>query len=92
MHIYTLYWDDSNIEHIARHRVSPQEVEEAFSSKQKCFLKARKGRYLLYAQTLAGRLLIIVFDYPTQHKATYVVTARDMDASEWKFFRKKAGL
>lgn len=56
-----LEWDDQNIEHIARHRVTSQEVEDV------CFgfhisQKAGERKYVLSGQSSAGRYLNIVVE------------------------------
>ena len=61
MIIASLEWDDENVEHIARHKVSPEEVEDV------CFglhLKERqtRQRYVLSGQTSAGRYVNVVVE------------------------------
>lgn len=61
MIINELQWDDENIEHIARHNVSPQEVEDV------CFgfhisRKERGQRYILSGQTSGGRYINVVVE------------------------------
>jgi hypothetical protein len=57
-------WDDDNVEHIARHRVEPEEVEEIVY--EDCYpswiMRGRRRvghetRWRLYGQTCAGRYL-----------------------------------
>lgn len=61
MFIGELEWDDENIEHIARHNVSPNEVEDV------CFgihlsIKESGQRYILSGQTETGRYLNVVIE------------------------------
>ncbi len=61
MKIDSLYWDDENIEHIARHNVNPQEVEDV------CFRtyiieKESDQRYILSGQSANGRYLNVVIE------------------------------
>ena len=61
MIISDLQWDDENVEHIARHSVNPQEVEDI------CFgshisNKESNQRYVLSGQTMAGRYLNVVIE------------------------------
>jgi uncharacterized DUF497 family protein len=61
MKILELEWDDRNEEHIARHRVSQEEVEEV------CFgfhgIRRERGRrYVLSGQTDSGRYLNVVVE------------------------------
>jgi uncharacterized protein len=54
-------WDDSNVEHIARHNYIPEEVEELFSERHE-IRRAANGRYLAYGQTCSGRMTTVVFE------------------------------
>ena len=59
--INELEWDDENVEHIARHNVSPKEVEDV------CFglyLSEREGnnRYILSGKTEDGRYVNVVVE------------------------------
>jgi len=61
MNIGGLYWDDENVEHIARHNVNPEEVEDV------CFgihISRREGseRYVLSGQSAGGRYLNVVVE------------------------------
>ncbi|MBI2872567.1 MAG: hypothetical protein HYY00_05175 [Chloroflexi bacterium] len=61
MRIGELQWDDDNVEHIARHNVTPAEVEEV------CFgvhiaAKEEGGRYVLSGQSTGGRYLNVVVE------------------------------
>ncbi len=87
MRIQDFEWDDENVEHIARHDVNPEEVEEA------CYLKpyvlrGRQGRYLVYSQTEEGRYLLVVGHYLGQGMFR-VITARDMTESERRLYKNK---
>ena len=61
MIIEGLEWDDVNVEHIARHHVNPEEVEDV------CFglhisENAGNQRYVLSGQTAVGRYLNVVVE------------------------------
>ena len=87
MEIKSCQWDDWNVDHIARHGVEPEEVEQVF--RHRPFIqKGKRGRYLAYGQTDAGRYLTVVFEYLGQNRAD-IVTARDMVRKERKRFRKR---
>ena len=80
-------WDDDNVLHIERHKFSPDEVEEVFAGA----CKVRRGRQSLYialGETLDGRLAFVVFRRMSGGLIR-VVTARDMDDSERRLFRRK---
>ena len=90
MKIYEFIWDSDRIEHIARHNVTPDEVEEV------CFgvslvLKAKsEGEnpiYYVLGQTDAGRYLFcVVIQFPDGKG--YPVTARPMTDNERKRYQK----
>lgn len=65
-----LVWDEWNVDHIAKHRVTPVQVEIALKDKQKKVLK-----------TYQQRLLTVVLA-PESKQQYYVVTARDMSKKE----------
>lgn len=78
-------WDETNTEHIFRHRVEPVEVEEAFASPH-LLLRAREGRKILLGRTEAGRYLTIAF--VVRDGVARVITARDMSEAERRRFRR----
>ncbi len=68
-------------ENLAKHGVSPEEVEQCFSSgKTRYFRKVRRGVYQIITQTAAGRYLEVVFEDAPQER--YVFHA--MDAKPWQ--------
>ena len=84
MKIRELIWPDTRVDHIARHGVTPEEVEEA------CFGQAlvQRGRsgggnpvYHVLGQTDAGRYLFCVVIQFADGKG-YPVTARPMTDRE----------
>ena len=87
MIIESLQWDEININHISRHNISYEEVEEV------CFNddinprieKGREDRYYILGQTFAGRYIFVVIKYLGKGKAR-PITARDMNNSERKRF------
>ena len=84
MRIEEFEWNNWNIEHIAKHAVSSQEVEEA-CYRRPLIKKSKDGLYLVYGQTYTGRYLLIVLKYKSQ-SLVYVITAREMTRSEQKLF------
>jgi hypothetical protein len=64
-----------------------EEVEEVFAGNHKV-RKAREKRYLALGETLDGRLAFVVFRR-LPGGMVRVITARDMDASERRLFRRK---
>jgi uncharacterized DUF497 family protein len=85
--ILSFEWDEANINHIARHSVTPEEVEEA------CFnnpliLRGRFNRYYALGQTDTGRYIMVVFQHKFRGIAR-VITARDMDKSERQRYARR---
>jgi len=80
-------WDDDNISHIERHEFSPEEVEEVFVGNHKIRRTGQK-RYIALGETLDGRLAFVVFRR-LSGGLVRVITARDMEASERRLFRRK---
>ena len=87
MRLRELQWDAGNIEHIARHGVSPEEAEEACRIAPKV-RRARLGRHLVLGRTEEGRYLAIVVIYGGAG-AGRVITARDMTDRERAIYRRK---
>jgi uncharacterized DUF497 family protein len=81
-----LFWDDWNREHIAKHRVTPSEVEEAVFG-ETVVRGSRKRRFLVLGPTQAGRMLaVVVGPVPGQPGAFYTFSARPASRSERRFY------
>lgn len=90
-----LRWSEYRIQHIARHNITPEEVEEAiFQDHHRLIKKYQKSTqfpgkylYLAYGRTKAGRLLTILL--LNAEGIEYIpLTARDMVPSEkQQYFR-----
>lgn len=87
MHITALAWDDENVEHIAKHRVQPAEVEEVCFGPKNVLLRAQEGRYAVLGQTEAGRYLKVIITFPIKGRSR-VITARDMTSNERRYYTK----
>lgn len=84
--IRSLIWDEWNVEHIKKHKVSVDEVEEVIGFRIKTF-KSYKGRILVLGNTEKGRLLTVVLALEGRGKY-YVVTARNMSKKERRYLKK----
>jgi uncharacterized protein len=62
MCIDDLEWTEDRVEHIARHAITPEEVEEVFASAP-AFKRGRGGVSEAWGQTEAGRYLLVIFRY-----------------------------
>lgn len=95
MSISQLVWNEEIIEHIARHDVTPEEVEEVCFSgplilRSKQAAKGNNPLYYALGRTESGRYLFIVF-VRFKHARAMVVTARDMNQAEKKYYRGRVG-
>lgn len=91
MEVTDLLWDEANETHIARHRVTRQEVIEVVFGATAIFAiddSRRKGRLLVFGLTNVGRYLMVVLDEPTSTGTAYVVTARPMTEKECREYEE----
>ena len=88
--ISSIKWTDESIEHIARHAVRPEEVEEAcFNDDEIPFVRAgRENLYYVFGKTYSGRFLFVVARFIRQGEAK-VITARDMNEWEKTYFKAR---
>ncbi|GAA1390306.1 hypothetical protein GCM10009639_18900 [Kitasatospora putterlickiae] len=85
-----IYWTDRSEEHIARHGVTPDEVEQVVFTRPRWFASGREGTTLCLGVTDAGRHLLVVLAVSTAVRSGwYCVTARDMTGSERRLFLKR---
>lgn len=80
-------WDEENVLHIQRRQFTPEEVEEVLAGNFK-IRRARQKLYIALGETLDGRLVFVVFRRLSTG-VIRVITARDMDESERRLFRRK---
>jgi len=90
MRIRLLLWPDDRIEHIAKHGVTPEEVESVCFGVPLVLSTASHGKnpvYQVMGQTDSGRyLLSVVIGFPDGRG--YPVTARQMTEKEQRRFKK----
>jgi uncharacterized DUF497 family protein len=80
-------WDDGNVLHIAlRHGIEPEEAEEVFAVRP-LFRKTKRGHYAAFGPTLAGRLLVLVFERKPKGLVR-VITGWDMSTAERRYYQK----
>lgn len=70
-----LVWDTWNVPHIARHQVTPNEVEEVHRQKH-LTRPSKKDRLAITGPTLAGRMLTIIIAPKEEAGIFFPVTAR----------------
>ena len=88
MEIREFEWDGNNIEHISRHGVSPDEVEDVAFDDDPWIRKGRKGTRYMLGHTIAGRYLFAVYVLRSKGIAR-VITAMEMDEKTKKLYRKR---
>lgn len=88
--ISSIKWTEESIVHIARHAVNPGEVEEAcFNEEGSPYLRsARDDLHYVFGKTYSGRFLFVVVKFIRRGEVK-VITARDMNAWEKSYFRKR---
>ncbi|WP_045220814.1 BrnT family toxin [Desulfonatronum thioautotrophicum] len=91
MKIQELIWSEDRIEHIWRHGVSPDEVEEVCFGSPLIYRAKSEGInpiYYVLGQTEAGRhIFCVIIHFPD--KKGYPVTARPMTEKEKKRFKQE---
>ena len=88
--ISSIKWTHKSIEHIARHGVKPNEVEEVcFNEHDAPFIRSgRENLHYVFGKTYSGRLLFVVVRFIRQGEIR-VITARDMNTWEKNYFKKR---
>jgi uncharacterized DUF497 family protein len=87
--IRRLIWDSWNIAHIARHDVTPDEVEEACHGDYMTS-QTYKGRIRVVGPTSTGRMLAIILA-PQETGTYYTVTAHTANAGERQRYQQLKG-
>jgi uncharacterized protein len=90
MRIHQFVWPEDRIDHIARHGVEPEEVEEVCFGQalvQRAKSEGENPVYYVLGQTDAGRYLFrVVIAFPDGNG--YPVTAREMTDKEKRRYRQ----
>lgn len=89
--IKKLVWTEGNVEHIARHNVTKEEVEEVFHGIH-IMKDAHGGRFMMIGPTMKNRALCIILDPEWPEGTWYIVTARSADRGERKKFTRETGV
>ena len=82
-------WNEDSEIHLARHNVTPLEVEQVLYSQPRLAVSGRDDTTEVLGQTDAGRLLLVVVTEAGDGR-DFVVTARDMTANERRTFRQRS--
>lgn len=93
MVIERIIWPEDRVEHIARHAVTPAEVEEVCFGDPRVLRAKSQGTnpvYHVLGQTTAGRYLFcVMIAFPD--RTGFPVTAREMTFKEKQSFRRWKG-
>jgi uncharacterized DUF497 family protein len=81
-----LVWDPRNVAHVARHRMTVAEVEEACHIAP-MFSQTYMGRIRVIGPTHTGRMLTVILD-PEGEGVYYPVTARPASRKERRRYRE----
>jgi uncharacterized DUF497 family protein len=73
-----------SILHVAKHRIEPEEIEEAIFEGNSIVLKSRAKRYIVLSQS-SGRYLMVVVAFKMKGRIR-VITARDMNRKEGAYY------
>ncbi len=82
-------WTEDSETHIGRHNVTPLEAEQVLYSQPRLTVSGRDGTTEVLGQTDAGRLLLVVVTEASDGR-DFVITARDMTATEKRTFRERS--
>ena len=74
INIRRLIWDEWNVAHIARHSVTPEEVEQVCHT-DPVTQKGKKGRLLVFGPTKNARMLTVILNSEKGKGVYYPVTA-----------------
>ncbi len=82
-------WNRNNVEHVARHGVTPAEIEEVAFEDKPFIRSGREGLYYLLGTTQDGRYLFTIVALTKRRGEAVVITARDMTDKERRYYQKK---
>jgi uncharacterized DUF497 family protein len=86
---YPLIWSQAVVDKIwQKHRVTPEEVEEAICDDKPTCHKGTSNSYYVYGQSASGRYLFIVLIKKGGRARYKVITARDMQDKEKRYYGK----
>jgi uncharacterized protein len=88
--VSSIKWSEESIEHIARHGIKPEEVEEIFFNEDDApFIRSgRENLHYVFGKTYSGRFIFTVVRFARPGEVR-VITARDMNTWEKNYFRRR---
>jgi uncharacterized protein len=88
--IRRLSWEPWNVAHIARHHVTPEEVEEVCHG-QPITSQTYRGRLRVVGPTRRRRMLAVILAPTDKEGVYYPVTARSSDRKERRHYEQQRG-
>ncbi|TET67544.1 MAG: hypothetical protein E3J40_03010 [Dehalococcoidia bacterium] len=89
MRVNGLEWDDINLEHIGKHNLSPEEIEDACFGRHYAF-RVKYKRMAIFGQTSGGKYIKVILEQ--RHGNTYrPITAFGMKREEQKKYKSIMG-
>lgn len=86
---YPLIWTQAVVDKIwHKHRVTPEAVQEAIYDDKPICHKGTSISYCVYGQAVSGRYLFIVVRKKGKGARYKVITARDMQDKEKRYYKK----
>jgi len=87
--VSSIKWTEPSIDHIAKHAVSADEVEEGcFNEEEPPFIRSGSGNlHYIFGKSYSGRFLFIVVRFVRQGEIG-VIAARDMNEWEKEYFKR----
>ncbi len=85
MKIYQILWDldddpDGNVQHIAEHGLSIEEVEDVLYAAEEVVASESSGRPITFGETSTGKYIAVVFDIVDEDlMSVYPVTAYETE-------------
>ncbi len=83
-------WTEDREEHIAKHGVTPSEVEEVGFGRPIYTTEQSDGTTIALGRTLAGRYLFMALLLEDHRGSAFILTARTMNDSEKQTYRRQA--
>ncbi|MFB3817468.1 MAG: BrnT family toxin [Candidatus Methylomirabilales bacterium] len=88
MRISDFEWDEANVVHLTLgHGIEPEEAEEVFAASP-LYRRTKRGHYVAFGPTHAGRLVVVVFEVKGGGLAR-VITGWDMDGAERRYYQRQ---
>lgn len=82
-------WNDWNIDHIAKHGVSPEEAEAAVLSARRPFPRFLGDRWLAVGRGIGGRWVQVIYLMDDDDESAFVIHARPLTDKEKRRYRRQ---